>query len=174
MLLPGAVSAAETGGYSLDPKSSTIGFELRALGWVRVSGTATASGRVSIANDIADIDVQVSLASLKMTRASYRDWALSPEFFDAAKHPTLTFRARDVALTKLFRGGAIGGELQVRGISKPVRFQLAPSDCKRKPSPCRVRAEGELSRRAFGMRSRRMTLGDRIGVALTLRLVPVP
>ncbi len=174
ILLSGAVAAADSGGYTLDAKASLIRFELRAIGLVRVRGTATASGRVSVANAVADIDVQVDLSSLKMGRDSYRAWALSEEFFAAKSHPHLTFRARDVPLAKLHRGGPISGDLQVRGVRKTVRFRLDASDCAEKAAPCRVHAHGELSRRAFGMSTRRLTLGDRIGVALELRLVPVP
>jgi hypothetical protein len=35
-----------------------------------------------------------------------------------------------------------------------------------------VQASGELSRRAFGMRTRRYTLSDRILIDLDLQLVP--
>ena len=76
-------------------------------------------------------------------------------------------------LRRLQLGGVISGELRVRGITRPVQFTLAASDCRFTDQPCRVQASGELSRREFGMKSRRFTLGDRIGVALDLNMLPI-
>jgi polyisoprenoid-binding protein YceI len=139
-----------------------------------VRGSARAQGMVSLRDGAADIDVSVPLQSLTMARAGYREWALSPEFFAATEHPQLEFHAHDIPLQRLREGGVIEGELQVRGRTRAARFELAPGDCAGTVAPCRVRADGELSRRAFGMRSRRFTLGDRIRIELDLQLVPAP
>jgi len=120
----------------------------------------------------AELDIRVALATLAMSRDSYREWALSDEFFDADAHPQLRFHAVELPLKRLQQGGDISGELRVRGITRPVRFTLSASDCAFTGKPCRVQATGELSRRDFGMKSRRFTLGDRIGVALDLNMLP--
>ena len=166
--------AADAVDYRIEPAQSTIRFELYALGWWPVRGSAVAQGSVVVRDELADIDASVPLQSLTMARAGYREWALSPEFFAAARHPQLEFHAHGIALQRLREGGVIEGELQVRGRTRAARFALASGDCAASAAPCRVRAAGELSRRAFGMRSRRFTLGDRIRIELDLQLVPVP
>ncbi len=168
------VVAGETVDYRLDAAQSTIRFELYALGWWPVRGSASAQGSVVVRDGLADIDVSVSLQTLTMARAGYREWALSPEFFAAKKYPQLEFHAHAIPLQRLREGGEIEGELQVRGLRRAARFELAASDCAGDAKPCRVHADGELSRRAFGMRSRRFTLGDRIRIELELQLVPEP
>ncbi|MBK6726518.1 MAG: YceI family protein [Xanthomonadales bacterium] len=160
--------------YRIEPAQSTIRFELYALGWWPVRGSAVAQGSVVVRDELADIDASVSLQSLTMARAGYREWALSPEFFAATEHPQLEFHTHAIPLRRLREGGVIEGELRVRGRARAARFQLAASDCAASAAPCRVRADGQLSRRAFGMRSRRFTLGDRIRIELDLQLVPVP
>jgi polyisoprenoid-binding protein YceI len=161
-------------GYTLDPEASRVRFQLHALGWWPVRGEARAEGTVASLDERLRIDVRVPLATLTMAREGYRDWALSPEFFWAARHPELRFLADASALADWRAGGEIRGELQVRGRRRAVRFVLTGSDCSDTAATCRVQASGELSRRAFGMRSRRLTLGDRIRIELDLRLVATP
>jgi polyisoprenoid-binding protein YceI len=158
----------------LDAARSTIRFQLRAMGWIAIRGTAVASGEVRVRGKSADIDVQVALATLRMGRDGWRDWALSEEFFDAQAHPQLAFTARKVPMARLRDGGELAGKLNVRGQSRPAQFTLQRGDCDDAATRCRVQAVGELSRRAFGMRSRRYTLGDRIQIDLDLRLAAKP
>lgn len=172
LLMMAPVQAAD--GYTLDPEASCVRFQLHALGWWPVRGEARAEGVVTPEDERLRIDVRVPLASLQMGREGYRDWALSPEFFWAARHPELTFRADAITSADLRAGGEIRGELQVRGRRRVVRFALTGSDCSDSASTCRVQAGGELSRREFGMRSRRLTLGDRIRIELDLHLVRAP
>lgn len=172
LLLPLTTWAADVS-YQLDPANSTIEFQLRAIGFISIRGSAQAEGTIATAKEKAEIDVRVTLATLKMGRDSYREWALSDEFFAADAHPELRFHAIKLPLKRLQRGGVITGQLRVRGIIRPVQFTLAPSDCTFTDQPCRVQASGDLSRREFGMKSRRLTLGDRIGVALDLNMLPI-
>ena len=174
LLLWTALPAAAASAYRLDAEASRVHFQLHALGWWPVHGEARAEGTVSFADAGATIDVRVPLAALRMNREGYRDWALSPEFFWAARHPQLHFRAEGIAHERLREGGEIAGALQVRGRERETRFVLLASDCVDGVETCRVRARGELSRRSFGMRTRRLTLGDRIRIELDLRLVAAP
>ncbi len=62
-------------------------FQLRAIGFIQIIGTAPAEGSINVSGAFADIDVTVAVAAPRMSRESYREWALSAEFFDAAAHP---------------------------------------------------------------------------------------
>lgn len=167
-----ALPAAGQSDFRIDGESSQVHFLLHALGWWPVRGEARAEGQVTRTDDQFTIDVRVPLSSLRMGREGYRDWALSPEFFWAARYPQIRFQADAASANDLQGGGEIRGDLQVRGKRQSVRFVIDSADCGEAHRACRVRASGELSRRAFGMRSRRLTLADRIRITLDLRLVP--
>lgn len=169
-----AAWAAAAISHQLDADASRVHFQLHALGWWPVRGDARAAGTVTVQGDLAVIDVHVPLATLQMGREGYRDWALSPEFFWAARHPELSFRAEAIPRARLRDGGEIVGQLKVRGKRREARFVLVAGECAEAADACQVRATGELSRRAFGMNSRRLTLGDRIRIELDLHLVPAP
>ncbi|MBK7042914.1 MAG: YceI family protein [Rhodanobacteraceae bacterium] len=92
--------------------------------------------------------------------------------FQPARHPQIGFRAKAIPLQRLHAGGEILGELRVRGQARARHASPWRGRLRRRPPTCRVQATGELSRRAFGMRTRRYTLSDRIRIDLDLRLVP--
>ena len=82
------------GVYTVDPAHSNVGFEVRHMGIATVrgkfgkfEGTVDASGAAPVlsgAVEVASID----------TGDENRDGHLqSPEFFDAAQHPQITFRS---------------------------------------------------------------------------------
>jgi polyisoprenoid-binding protein YceI len=105
-----------------------------------------------------------------MERPDYAEWARSPEFFDAARHPWIRFNARGVPLQLFGDGGTLDGALTLRGITRPATLELLPSDCDEPGLGCPVRAEGELSRSAFGMTARRFVLSDKVRLAFTIRI----
>lgn len=79
----------------------------------------------------ATVDVHVAAAGVRMDDARYADWARGPQFFDAARHPQIRFVSRPFPLDRLQQGGALGGMLTLRGISRPVHFELLPQPCLR-------------------------------------------
>jgi polyisoprenoid-binding protein YceI len=88
------------------------------------------------------------------TNAEQRDAHLrSPDFLDAANHPTLEFRS-----TRITRSRAndydVEGTLTIRGLPRPVQLQVVQSDAVRDPwGNQRVAAEvtGKLSRKDWGL-----------------------
>ena len=116
------VAASDTMKWRIDVSHSELTFRIRHL-VSRVNGTFREwSG--TITGDPADwskdgaVEVTIQTASID-TRSERRDTHLrSPDFFDAANHPTITFRSRSVRAA-----GAqliIEGDLTMRGVTKPV------------------------------------------------------
>jgi polyisoprenoid-binding protein YceI len=64
-----------------------------------------------------------------MADPRYADWARGPDFFDAAQHPQIRFVSQPFPLDRLQRGGDLEGVLTLRGISRPVHFELLPQPC---------------------------------------------
>ena len=175
-LVAGASASASAHAEALliDKSRSHAGFELRALlvkridgRFTEVEGTITrdaAAGRIGV-------DVRIAASSVAMDRASYADWARSEDFFAAAIHPWIQFRADNIPERLLRDGGASEGLLTLRGITRPVQLVIEAAACPRPGLDCAVRASGEVKRSEFGMDARRVVLGDKVQLEFSVRLL---
>ena len=102
--------------------------------------------------------------------ASHAAWARSGDFFDAARHPWIQFRADEQPDRLLHEGGELRGELSLRGVVQPVSFRIEPSLCPRPGLDCVVHARGEVQRSRFGMDARRLVLGDKVALGFAIRV----
>ena len=129
VLLTAVPAAAQT--WQIDPAHSRAQFTVRHFGisnvrgdFSGISGSAEYDGKdVTKAKIKATIDVN-SIT----TRVAQRDNHLkTPDFFDAAKFPTMTFES--TAITAAGAGKyKMTGNLTMHGVTKPVTFDLdAPS-----------------------------------------------
>lgn len=118
---------SDTSTYNIDPSHSSAHFKVRHLmiAWVRgeftkVGGTITIHEADHTASSVtAEIDV-----SSISTREPDRDkHLLSPDFLDAANHPTIKFQS-----TKIVHEGKdeyhVAGDLTIRGVSRPVVLEV--------------------------------------------------
>jgi polyisoprenoid-binding protein YceI len=119
------------------------------------------------------LQVQVSLRAASVTfPGSERTtrWTRSAAFFDVANYPLIHFRSEPFAPARLHAGGALDGVLELRGVSKPVHFVLAKSDCTQPGLGCPIHAAGQVSRRAFGMTRMLLLVRDNVEFAFNARL----
>lgn len=171
-LVCGESLAAE---LALDREQSRVGFSIPVLWWFERSGDfedLALSVDIDEAAAQVDIDARIGVASARMADPADVATLKSADYFDALNHPEIRFRALDVPLMVLSAGGELGGELTLRGITRPVRFQLAPDPCVPTPTLryCPFEVLGHIRRHDFGMSARRGILGDEVTV--TIRLVP--
>jgi polyisoprenoid-binding protein YceI len=107
---------APAGTYKLDPVHSSVGFAIKR------NTVATFRGQFeqiegSLENGVLTGNAQVE--SVKTAIPELKAHLLSPEFFEASQHPTISFRSADMALGE--DGTArVDGELTIRGVTKPV------------------------------------------------------
>ncbi|TAM60276.1 MAG: hypothetical protein EPN49_09350 [Rhodanobacter sp.] len=171
-----AAPAARSSDYRIDTRRSHAEFAIRLL-WVHtITGRFTQiTGSVKLdPHGLATIDASIAANSIVMSSARVRRWVLAPEFFDAAHYPTIHFRSAPVALATLTAGGTLNGQLRLRGGVRPVRFELLPASCTTlTAATCLIEVRGHISRSAFGMRSHRATLSDRVQLALLIALDPI-
>ncbi len=112
-----------TGTYTLDPSHSRIGFVARhaMIAKVRgafneVSGTATIDGANPSASSL---EVTIQAGSVD-TRDANRDGHLtSPDFFDVATYPTITFVATGFEITA-DDTVEVTGNLTIKDVTRPV------------------------------------------------------
>jgi len=120
--IPVAVAAPDTTKWRIDVAHSELTFRIRHL-VSRVNGTfrdwsGTVTGDPADWSKEGSVEVTIQTASID-TRSERRDAHLrTPDFFDAAAHPTITFRSRAVRV----EGSdlTIDGDLTMRGVTRPV------------------------------------------------------
>ncbi len=128
VLVASAVMAAPADEYTSDPAHSSIEFSVKHMVITNVKGTFDIFEAVIMFNpenlDQSSVDVSIDVASVN-TRDEKRDEHLrSPDFFDAAKFPVITFKSSKIS--KKGDGYIAAGTLTIRGVSKEVElpFQL--------------------------------------------------
>jgi polyisoprenoid-binding protein YceI len=110
------------GTYNAQPVPSTFSFAVRHTGvfWFRgslsdVTATLRGDGEALVLEGAARVD-SVSVVEPAAMRAS----VLGPEFFDAERHPEVTFSSREIR-----RDGdavEIDGEITIKGITQPAKL----------------------------------------------------
>jgi polyisoprenoid-binding protein YceI len=159
----------------LDATRSEVGFRVTVMWLLGVHGRfgrIDGSVRTDPFRNQLRVDARIVVANVHMSRRSYEDWVKSDEFFDARAHPQITFVSEPFPRARLHTGGELPGELTLRGIRQPVRFDLQPSSCDRPAFDCPIRVNGEIRRSMFGMGSHRGTLADKVELDFTVYAVP--
>lgn len=127
-LLVAAPSQAKT--FNIDPDHSSVNFRIRHLG-SKVSGSfRKVSGKFSYdAKDTKawSAEAEIDPASID-TNNEKRDGHLkSPDFFDVAKCPKMTFKSTKVGAVK-GKKATLAGDLTMHCVTKPVTLALEISD----------------------------------------------
>jgi len=123
LLTSKAFAAADT--YVIDPMHTSFGFTVQHMmisnvpgEFDKFSGTITYSP-TDLAGSSADVSIDVDSIN---TRIAKRDAHLkSPDFFDAAKFPTITF------VSTKFTPGYITGNLTMKGVTKVITIPVTIS-----------------------------------------------
>jgi polyisoprenoid-binding protein YceI len=130
--VPAPVPDALAGGSSwrIDPAHSHVEFAVRHLMISSVKGAfGDVQGTVWVDDSdprtvLADVAIQV--ASID-TRQGQRDAHLrSPDFFDAVKFPTITFRSRRVQGNPFEGDFRLTGDLTMHGVTREVTLEVSP------------------------------------------------
>jgi polyisoprenoid-binding protein YceI len=142
------------GTYHAQPVPSTFSFAVRHTGvfWFRgslsdVTATLRRDGEALVLEGAARVD-SVSVVEPAAMRASL----LGPEFFDAERHPEITFRSTEIHLAG--DGQAeVDGELTIRGVTRPVTAR--GNYASPRPSPygevAGLQLRTSVDRREFGL-----------------------
>ena len=118
-LAPAAIPA---GAYTADPAHTSVGFEIEHLGVSKVQGRfdkTTGTLKVDPKN-LAGSSVSVAIPTDSIdTAVAPRDAHLkTPDFFDAAKYPELTFRS--TTIRRAGKGYVAEGDLTIKATTKRV------------------------------------------------------
>lgn len=125
ILVPAGLAAAATETYKMDPNHSSVGFTIRHF-FSKVPGRF-AKYEGSIVLDpknlsTAKVNVTIDTASIDTGVADRDNHLRSPDFFDAAKYPTITFVSTGVTPTGPNKA-TVKGNLTMHGVTKPVTLE---------------------------------------------------
>jgi len=113
------------GTWTIDPVHSEIGFSVRHMMVSKVRGKFTSfSGEIVTGGSPTESSATASIdvSSLDTGNEQRDAHVRSEDFFDAEKHPTLTYRSTGIRAA----GGdfIVDGELTLRGVTKTVPLKL--------------------------------------------------
>lgn len=144
-------------GWQIDPAHTSAQFAVKHMMVSTVRGTlGRASGRITYdGKDIRSLQAEVTIdvAGLDTGVDKRDDHLRSPDFFDAANHPSITFKSRRVVpgANGAFR---LVGDLTIRGNTKEVTLDVeGPSPAQRTDNTYRTgaTASGTINRKDFGL-----------------------
>ena len=127
----------------------------------QLSGDPAAGWRVGLEVDGRSLHFEGPSWMDKLTRSS--------SFLDVDRYPAIALRTRTIPDQVLRQGGAVQGELTLRGRTRPASFVLLAPACARPGVDCDLLVQGTVSRRDFGMTAYRLTLRDGVDVRVRLR-----
>ncbi len=123
LALTQSVYAQQSGDYSIDPLHSKVGFEIPHLVISSVEGKFNEyEGKIALAEKFnqSSVEAKIKIASIDTSVSKRDDHLRSSAFFDANKHPEMTFVSKQIKGTpKSFK---MIGDLTIKGITKKVTF----------------------------------------------------
>lgn len=164
--------------YTVDPDHSTIGFKIRHLTISTVTGRFTeVKGTFSF--DPANVggakaEGTVGVQSINTEQKKRDDHLRSPEFFDAAKFPEMSFKT-----TKIVPGSdgsfKAEGDLTIHGVTKPVTLDVIYGGATKDPmgnERAAFSATTKVNRKDFGLNWNKVleTGGLLVGDDVTIQL----
>lgn len=164
--------------YQLDSKGSAVIAKVSFL----AIGSKTArfpvmKGSIRITPErLDDIDLDVELDARALTADSKGDTATlrGPDFFDVARHPSVSFSGHRMTMTGPVTA-RLDGMLTARGISRPATLSITFRDPPARASgrdPVQLRATTAIDRRQFGMTAYGWAVGRQVKITIDARLVP--
>lgn len=144
--------------WTADPAHTEVGFKVTHLGISTISGTFNTFEASMTASKADFSDAQISMsADIKSidTRVEARDNHLkSADFFDAEKHPKLTFKS--TSIKNLGKNKyKVSGNMTIHGVTKPVELEMSyhgtTQNQQSKKATAGFTFKGEINRADFGI-----------------------
>ncbi|MCW5808267.1 MAG: YceI family protein [Deltaproteobacteria bacterium] len=143
--------------WNVDPVHSHVGFTVRHMMVTTVRGSfATFRGTLEL--DPEDftksrIEGDIDVDSIDTKNADRDNHLRSPDFFDAANHPKITFRSTQIERTD--DGYRVHGDLTIRGVTHPIALEAEYAGTSKNPYGqiiAGISATGSINRKEFGLK----------------------
>ena len=171
-------AAAEVQTWQIDPNHTAAQFSVRHMGISTVRGAFTkvsGSAQYDPSNPTKTVVDATIEATTVDTRVSMRDEDLrSPNYFDVAKYPTITFKSKsvqDAGEGKL----KMVGDLTIHGVTKEVTLDVdgpsSPVTDQRGNSHIGASASTKVNRKDFGVGGSSNMVGEDITITIDVELL---
>jgi polyisoprenoid-binding protein YceI len=171
-----------TGTWVADPKHSKVGFAVKHMGIATVRGEFTDfEGTLEVGQDLssAKANGKVKVQSVDTNEPQRDEHLRSPDFFDEAQYPELTFESTKVEAVddETFR---ITGNLTIHGVTNEIVLHAETLGTDTDPwgnERIGLEVTGQLSRGDYGMKfnqalgSGNMLVSDKVNLALDISAV---
>jgi polyisoprenoid-binding protein YceI len=142
--------------WNIDPSHTSLEFAVRHMMISTVRGSFKVSGGGVELDDqgkLLGVEATIETASVN-TKDTQRDGHLnSPDFFDSANHPNITFKSTNVQANG-DNNYKVEGHLTIRGETKPVTLEVETSQTQKDPwGNTKIAANGttKISRKEWGL-----------------------
>ncbi|BDU75248.1 YceI family protein [Mesoterricola sediminis] len=172
MVLPAVAGDVDT--YKIDPVHSAVAFKIRHFVARTTGGFAKYEGTINVnTKDItkSSVDVTIDAASINTGNEGRDKHLKSPDFFDVAKYPTLTFKStsvKEVAKGKL----EVTGAFTLHGVTRTLTIPVSNLGTMAGMQPGSVVAGFEgtvtIKRSDYGMAGMVGPLGDEVEISLNI------
>ncbi|MGZ3689982.1 MAG: YceI family protein [Pseudobdellovibrio sp.] len=175
LILAAEPAKLETGKYNVDPAHSSVGFEIPHLVISMVEGKfKTFTGVLNVASPFtkSTLEAEADINSVDTSVADRDTHLKSPDFFDAAKFPKMTFKS--TSITGNEKSFKLIGDLTIKGTTKKVTFDSvykgSATDAYGNLKAAFV-ATTKISRKEFGLTwSKVVEVGPVVGDEVTITL----
>ena len=171
------LSDLKPGTWNVDASHSEVGFTARHLMVSKVRGQFKDFAAVVTVGhpfDQSTVEATVQMASVDANSADRDAHLRSPDFFDVENHPAMTFKSTKVS------NDALEGNLTIKGITKPVTFDLDFGGVSADPwggTRAGFEATTEINRKDFDLswnaaiEGGGVLVGEKVKIALDVELV---
>ncbi len=142
--------------WAVDPSHSEVLFKVKHLMISTVTGSFKEFGAEAEleGDDLTNARVSfwANTASVDTNDANRDKHLASPDFFDSANHPKLTFTS--TAIVKKGDGYAVTGDLTIKGVTKPVTLIAEWAGIAKDPwgnTKAGLNLSGKIDRKAWGL-----------------------
>jgi polyisoprenoid-binding protein YceI len=166
--------AIQTGTYTVDGSHSNVGFEVRHMGIATVRGNFKKfEGTVESGDGTLKLSGAVDASTVDTGEAQRDGHLQSPEFFDAAQFPQITFASTGAEPTDDGRI-KLTGDITIKGVTKPIELVGEIGENGEDPwgnERIGFELEGKIDRREFGLKWNQTLPNGNVLVANEVKLV---
>lgn len=179
-----ATSAAQVTTWEIDPAHSSAHFSIKHMMVSNVRGEfARLKGSVQLdRRDImqSSVEAVIDAASINTHEPKRDEHLRSPDFFDVAKYPTITFRSRRALRASEGKLNLVG-DLTIHGVTKEVTLDVEgpTAEVKDQRGNARIGASAttRINRKDFGLTWNRaldaggFVVGDEVSITIDVEAV---
>jgi polyisoprenoid-binding protein YceI len=157
--------------YTIDPKHTFPNFTINHLGFSTLHGRFDkTTGKITMdrKKGTGSVEVVVDMASVSTGFKKRDEHLKSPDFFNVAEFPTMTFKSTSVEFKG--KGATVTGNLTIKGVTRPVTLAVDSINCGANPfskkEECGFNATTRIKRSDFGIKYGLPAVGDDLDITL--------